>query len=291
MKSHKPVLLEEILSFLEGREVHTVVDGTVGAGGHSQALLEAHPEIEKLVGVDQDPEALAIASETLEPWKDKVVFVQSNFRDLKELVQEFGPIDGILLDVGVSSTQLDQPERGFSLSQDGPLDMRMDPEAFLDAATIINTFSERELGKIFRDYGEERRWRAAAKAIVEGRRKKKIKTTQELAQVLKGVLPWRGRKIHPLTLVFQGLRIRVNEELKVLEEVLPQAVELLQPGGRLCVISFHSLEDRIVKNSFRTMAKEKEVQILTKKPMIASREEIRRNPRSRSAKLRVVERL
>ncbi|NGX54518.1 MAG: Ribosomal RNA small subunit methyltransferase H [Chlamydiae bacterium] len=290
MKSHKPVLPEEILSFFEGREMHTFVDGTVGAGGHSKALLEAHPEIEKLVGVDQDPEALAIATETLEPWKEKVVLIQGNFRDLKELVQEFEAIDGILLDVGVSSMQLDQPERGFSFYQEGPLDMRMDPEASLDAATIINTFSERELGKIFRELGEERRWRAATKAIVEARRRKKIKTTQELAQVLKGVLPWRGRKIHPLTLIFQGLRIRVNEELKVLEEVLPQAVELLQPGGRLCVISFHSLEDRIVKNSFRTMAAEKEVQILTKKPMIATREEIRRNPRSRSAKLRVVER-
>jgi len=290
---HISILLEEFLNFFADQEIHSFVDGTLGAGGHSFAILSAHPEIQHFFGIDRDPQAIEIARQRLEPFKEKIQLIHGSFHELNLLVPVLG-IDGMFLDLGVSSMQLDRPEKGFSLYKEGPLDMRMNPEADLDAATIVNTFSEKELGELFRDYGEEPRWRRAAKAIVEARRKKKIRTTTDLCEVLKTVLTWSGRKgknIHPATLVFQALRIKVNEELKTLESGLQCAIERLNPGGRLGVISFHSLEDRIVKLSFRQAAVEKKVKILTKKPLIASREEMRKNPRSRSAKMRFVEKL
>lgn len=289
-KAHEPVLLQEFLEFFSEKKIRFFVDGTVGAGGHSRALLEAHPEIERFIGLDRDPAALELAQENLKPWKEKLTLVHSNFRYLKEAVP-LESVDGIFFDLGLSSMQLADSGRGFSFYHEGPLDMRMDPTAQLDAATLVNTFSQRELEKIFREYGEESRYRAAAKAIVEGRRKKQIVTTKDLTELLSKSFPWRRKKFHPLTLIFQALRIYVNDELISIEEALPQAVDLLKKGGRLGVISFHSLEDRIVKQSFRSFSQEKRVQILTKKPLIASREEVRNNPRSRSAKLRFLEKL
>jgi 16S rRNA (cytosine1402-N4)-methyltransferase len=290
---HEPILVEAFLSFFQNRRIKTFVDGTIGAGGHAVALLQAHPEIEHFYGVDQDPLALELAAATLQPFDEKVHLMQGNFRNIDQLVPIRG-IEGIFLDIGVSSMQFDRAEKGFSFSKEGPLDMRMDPSQTLDAATVINTFSEKQLGEIFLKFGEERKWRSAAKAVVEVRKKKRIKTTTDLTEALKHVLTWSGRKgkkIHPMTLIFQALRIYVNDELGALEHVLPRAIELLAPGGRLGVITFHSLEDRIVKYAFRQAAMEQRVTLLTKKPLIATIEESRRNPRSRSAKMRFIEKI
>lgn len=289
---HLPVLIEPFLRFFSDSTLLTFIDGTLGGGGHAYALLAAHPELNCLYGIDQDQEALAIAKEKLTPFRDRLELIHGNSRNLDTLVSQ--QVDGIFLDLGVSSMQLDRPEKGFSLYKEGPLDMRMDQTQAVDAAWVLNTLSEQKLGEIFRVYGEEPRWRAAAKAVYEARKKKKLKTTSDLTEVLKPVLRWGGRgskKIHPMTLVFQAIRIYVNDELSALEEVLPKAIEKLRPQGRLGVISFHSLEDRVVKHVFRKFAVEKKVVILTKKPLIGEEEEIRRNPRARSAKLRFVEKL
>lgn len=306
---HRSVLLNEVVEAFRSTPIHVFVDGTLGIGGHAQAILESHPEIELYLGIDQDPSALALAKERLKPWQSKLQFRQGNFSQFDQILNEFNlnRLDGILVDLGVSSMQLDQAERGFSFSREGPLDMRMDPQAPLTAAILVNTWSEQDLGRLFRDYGEEKRWRAAAHTIVEARKLKPFSTTTELANVLKPVLPYNPKKgINPLTLVFQALRIAVNRELDVLEIFLPKALEALSPKGRLAVISFHSLEDRIVKTGMRLAADDKwetvgiggmfrdkdpTVALITKKPIIASQEEIDSNPRSRSAKMRVVEKL
>ncbi|MBA2726955.1 MAG: 16S rRNA (cytosine(1402)-N(4))-methyltransferase RsmH [Parachlamydiaceae bacterium] len=309
-QQHLSVLQREVLHYFSDSLCKIFVDGTLGAGGHSKAMLEAHPEIEKLVGIDQDPLALEIARERLKPWEDKVQLIRGNFASIKTLLNRHGikTINGLLLDIGVSSMQLDRPEKGFSFMRDGPLDMRMDPDQPLTAAEIVNTWSERDLGVILRDYGEEKQWRALARALVEARQNFQITTTMQLSEVLMPLLGWRkGKGLHPLTLVFQALRICVNDELGVLAKILPDALDLLAPGGRLAIISFHSLEDRIVKNAFRDAASDKEdydhgleglfidkvplVKVLTRKPAIAMEDEIMQNPRSRSAKLRVVEKL
>lgn len=306
---HIPVLLEQILNSFSDLKVRYFVDGTVGAGGHSIALLEHHPEMKTLIGIDQDPDALKIAEERLRKWKERVVLVHGNFGQLMDYLERLGiqNIDGMLLDLGVSSMQLDEAEKGFSFSMEGPLDMRMNPERELTAEEVVNSWSEEDLGRIFREYGEEKQWKKAAKAIVKARVERHIHTTRQLVELLKPVIrPKRKKGIHPLTLVFQALRICVNSELDVLEGVLPVAIDTLEKGGRLAVISYHSLEDRIVKNAFRYAASDKEntsgiggvflektpqVKILTRKPIQPTEDEIARNPRSRSAKLRVVEKL
>jgi len=280
---HTPVLLKEILS-LFSIPMERFLDGTLGLGGHAEALLLAHPEIKRYYGIDRDPEALGLAEGRL---GSKLIPIHGSFVDMDTLVSE--QVDGILLDLGVSSLQLDKAEKGFSFMREGPLDMRMNPEDEIDAAYITNHYSEKELGRIFLEYGEERKWRQVAKAIVEARRRKKFETTFDLCRALDPVLKRVG-KLHPMTRVFQALRIEVNQELKVLERVIPIAIKMLRPGGRLAIIAFHSLEDRIVKYAFRHfMVEEKSVDILTKKPLEADREECRKNPRARSAKLRVIE--
>lgn len=305
---HISVLRDELTSFFAGRRLRIFVDGTLGAGGHSEAILQAHPEIELLIGIDQDPTAREIAQKRLSPWSDRLRIVAGNFASLAKHLKDLHieSIDGVILDLGVSSMQFDTPERGFSFMHDSPLDMRMDPLAPLTAAEIVNEWSEQELGRIFRDYGEEKRWRAAARAIVEARKQRPIATTFDLAEALKTALRPQKKGLNPLTLAFQGLRIAVNRELDVLAEVMPMAMHALAPGGRLGVISFHSLEDRIVKNAMRFASSDKydtsgiggmfldkdpEVSLLTRKPVIPGEDEIRRNPRSRSAKLRVIEKL
>lgn len=307
---HYSVLMQEVLSYFEEKSIGSFMDGTLGAGGHAFKILSHHPEIQQFIGLDQDPVALSIAAERLKPWESKVKLIRANFVEMKEQMnihQIKGPIDGILLDLGVSSMQLDTPEKGFSFSKKGPLDMRMDPTSSLTAEEIVNTWSEQDLGRIFRDYGEEKQWRMAARTLMKAREQKIFRTTQDLVDVLMPVLHYKAKKgINPLTLVFQGLRIAVNRELEVLEKVLPQALELLAPGGRLAVITFHSLEDRLVKNFFRFTASDKydtsgiggmfldkipEAKILTKKPVAPSENELAENPRSRSAKLRVIEKI
>lgn len=300
---------DEILVSFNDVHLKIFIDGTLGAGGHSELILKLHPEIQYLVGIDQDPTALSIAEARLVSWREKIIFRQSNFSQMDTIIQNLSltKVDGILLDLGVSSMQFDMPEKGFSFQQDGPLDMRMDPNASLTAHEIINTWPERELGRIFRDYGEEKKWRLAARIVVEARQQRPLNTTRDLTNLLYSPLSKGSKKgIHPLTLIFQGLRICVNNELALLEETLPKAIDLLRPGGRLAVISFHSLEDRIVKNCFRYESSDKEhtsglaglfidkqprIRALNRKPYIPGEDEIAVNPRCRSAKLRVVEKL
>ncbi|MFN0065807.1 MAG: 16S rRNA (cytosine(1402)-N(4))-methyltransferase RsmH [Chlamydiales bacterium] len=285
---HEPVLYQEIIDFFSPLKMTTFVDGTVGLGGHAIGILTAHPEIQRFYGIDRDWEALNHSRIRLAPFQEKVVLHQGSFTEIDELVE--GSVEGILLDLGVSSLQLDCPDKGFSFYKEGPLDMRMDPSQVTTAEEIVNKFSEQNLGQLFKEYGEERKWRQAAKAIVEARRKKRITTTKQLREIVEAVIPWGGRKIHPATLVFQAIRIKVNEELILLQEVLPKAIALLAPGGRLGVISFHSLEDRIVKEQFRKFCvEEKSAHLLTRKPIVAQDEERKKNRRSRSAKLRFLE--
>lgn len=298
---HTSVLLKEILAAFDQVQIKTFVDCTLGAGGHAEALLTAHPEIERYYGIDQDPLARKIAAERLLPWKEKVTILPGNFRQYATF--SLKNVDGVLLDLGVSSMQLDLPEKGFSFSKEGPLDMRMDPESPLTAEEIVNNYSERDLGTIFRDFGEEKQWRLAAYLIVQAREHLTFRTTRDLDKILTYRLKAKSKKgIHPLTLIFQALRIAVNDELGAIENVLPEALKSLNPGGRMAVISFHSLEDRIVKNFFRYEADDKEdtsglsglfrdkeptVELITRKPIVATEEEIEENPRSRSAKLRI----
>jgi len=276
---HISVLRDEVVQAFEGVSLKVFFDGTLGAGGHAEAILRAHPEIERYLGCDKDPGALNLAKERLKEFK-QVEFIR---RSYSELGQE---IDGFLIDIGVSSMQLDQKERGFSFRFDGPLDMRMDPEGDLTAEEIVNRWPEKELERIFREYGEERQARRAAEAIVKARKKRRLETTQELIDVVKPVLKWG--KIHPATLIFQALRIAVNDELGELERGLNAAIRCLKVGGRIAVISFHSLEDRIVKHRLK---EEESLQVLTKKPIVPTEKECRENPRSRSAKLRVAEKI
>lgn len=297
---HKSVLLEEILFYFKDTKLNEFIDATLGAGGHSEAILKHHPEIEHLTGFDQDEEALEIARKRLNQWQEKVRFIHDNFENIDQRA------DGILADLGVSSMQLDQGEKGFSFMKPGPLDMRMNKKEELTAKEIVNTWSEWELARIFRDYGEEKKGRMAARAIVKARESRVISRTDELNDLLYPLLKNYKSKIHPLTLIFQALRIAVNRELETLEIFLPKAVKLLNPGGRLAVITFHSLEDRIVKHFFQHEASDKlttsgwggvfidkdpTLRIITRKPVTASLEEIESNPRARSAKLRVIEKL
>ncbi|MCA0455743.1 MAG: 16S rRNA (cytosine(1402)-N(4))-methyltransferase RsmH [Chloroflexi bacterium] len=301
--SHIPVLLQPILEYLSPAD--RVIDGTLGAGGHTRALLDAG--IAEVLSLDIDSMALEIARANLQAYAGRVHIVHASYWDMVEQAHRLGwsQVDGILLDVGVSSMQLDHPERGFAFMQDGPLDMRFNPDAgILSAADLVNTSEEDDLANIFYKYGEEPQGRKLARGILASR---PYETTRQLAGVIEKITPRRkGDKIHPATRVFQALRIAVNDELGGLERVLPQAINLLKPGGRLAVISFHSLEDRIVKQAFKLASTDcicppnvpvcvcghkASVQLLTRKPIIADEIEIAHNPRSRSAKLRVVEKL
>jgi 16S rRNA (cytosine1402-N4)-methyltransferase len=300
---HIPVLLNEVLEGLQVKPGGLYIDATTGAAGHSKAILNASAPDGRVLCIDADPGALATARRNLADFASRVQFVNANFSELKTVAVQngFDRVDGILFDLGVSSLQLDSAERGFSFQHDGPLDMRLSGEG-PSAADLINSMSEQDLADIIWRYGEERQSRRIARAIVAHR---PIRTTGELAQIITQVKSGRER-IHPATRTFQALRIEVNRELEVLEAVLPMAIELLVPGGRLAVIAFHSLEDRIVKQFFRTESQEcicppqvpactcnhrASLRVLNRRPVEASDEERSRNRRSRSAKLRVVSRL
>ncbi len=307
-KPHTPILVQEWLEFLDGSAIKIYVDGTLGAGGHAKAVLEAHEEIKSFIGIDQDPNALKIASEELKAWKEKATLIHDNFENIDAILSSKGidKIDGMLLDLGVSSMQLDEGGRGFSFRHTGRLDMRMNPNKELSAEIIVNTWSQDDLGRIFREYGEERQWKRAAKAIALKREERPIETTKDLVEVLSAVLIKNKKKnTHPATKIFQALRIAVNSELEVLRASLPRIIARLRHGGIFGVITFHSLEDRIVKNLFRDEAsdkqntsglaglfleKEKTVSLLSRKPVRPSKEEVDANPRCRSAKLRVARR-
>ena len=302
---HKPVLYKEIIHALQPKSGGRYVDGTLGAGGHARGILEACSPDGHLLGLDVDPQALALSRETLAPYEQRAHLVQASYititKQLAALKWDF--VDGIILDLGASSMQFDNAERGFSFMQDGPLDMRFGSNAFQSAEDIVNTYDERDLADLIFRYGEDRDARRIAKAIVMSR---PLHSTRELVAVIEKASPRRGDRTHPATQTFQALRIAVNEELASVESVLPQAVAGLRSGGRLAVISFHSLEDRIVKDYFREQSKalvnppyeriyevERKaiVEIINKKPITASDEEVQGNPRARSAKLRVIEKL
>ncbi len=292
---HESVLLEEVCELLELSKKKNVVDATLGMGGHAKEMLKALPKSGKLIGLDADPEHLKVAKKNLRSYKDRTILVHSNFGDMAEAIREnsrIKSIDAVLFDLGIASPHVDFGERGFSFMREGDLDMRFNPEQQLTAAEVVNKYGEKRLAEIFRDFGEEKRAKKIAQAICKNRKRKPFKTTKDLADFIEKLLG-RGGKIHPATRVFQALRIEVNKELDVLVEGLRQAVELLKKNGRVAVISYHSLEDRIVKNFFRDLARNngQSLKLITKKPIAPSEEEIQRNPRSRSAKLRVAEKL
>jgi 16S rRNA (cytosine1402-N4)-methyltransferase len=305
---HKPVLFLEVLDALQPHDGGLYIDGTVGLGGHAQGILEQSAPTGRLLGLDSDPHALAIPCQRWPELGDRLVLVHANFVDMAETAREagFSCVDGILLDLGVSSMQLEDEGRGFSFQSDGPLDMRMNPDLPETAADLVNSLDANEMADVFYRYGEERRSRALARAIVAERNRRPIRTTGELAAVIRRVAPPRWGQIDPCTRCFQALRIAVNHELEYLEQALPQAAGLLRPGGRLAVISFHSLEDRIVKNFMAVQARscicppglpvcvcghQPTLRLVNRKPIVPSEEERQSNPRSRSAKLRVAEAL
>ncbi len=288
---HIPVLLKEIIEGFSACHMLVFVDGTVGLGGHAEAILEAHPEIELYIGFDKDLEALKKAKERLKKWKTKLHFYQGSFTQMKEVFKEekIEEVNGVLFDFGVSSMQLDDPSRGFSFREEGPLDMRMDKSSRVSAEEVVNRFSEKKLGEIFRELGEERNWKKIAKAIVRFREKERIKTTRQLKEIVESVYFVRGKKhLHPATLTFQAIRIFVNQELKEIQEGLFLASQFLAKKGKIAAISFHSGEDRIVKNTFKDLARKKEFEAI-KKPLEPGVKEVRQNRRARSAKLRWIQ--
>lgn len=308
--SHRSVLLDECMQGLAIRPDGVYLDGTAGGGGHSAEIARRLSDDGLLIAIDQDETAVVVVTERLSSFGLRARVVRNNFCELKEVCREQGidEIDGLLLDLGVSSYQLDTPERGFSYQADAPLDMRMDKRKSLSAYEVVNTYSQEKLKKILFDYGEERFAPAIASAIVKQREKHPIETTAELSDLIKYAMPPAAREggHHPAKRSFQAIRIEVNAELDVIEPAIRDAVSLLRRGGRIAIITFHSLEDRIVKQTFADLAsgctcprdfpvcvcgKKPLVKIVTKKPILPSKEELEENPRSRSAKLRVAEKL
>lgn len=306
---HISVLLDETVDHLNVREGKIYVDGTLGGGGHSYEILKRMHGNGRLIGIDQDACAIQAAGKRLEKFKDAVTIVRDNYCNMKQVLANLGidKVDGIVLDLGVSSYQLDTVERGFSYREDASLDMRMDQRQLQTAKDIVNQYSEMELYKIIRDYGEDKFAKNIARHIVKARQEKEIETTLELAEIIKHAIPMKVRMTggHPAKRTFQAIRIELNHELDVLRNTLDDMVELLNDGGRLCIITFHSLEDRIVKNSFRdaqnpcvcppdfpvcVCGKKSKGQVISRKPILPSAAELEANSRSKSAKLRVFER-
>lgn len=302
---HRPVLYQEVLDALAPKSGGNYLDGTLGAGGHAEGILSISSPQGRLLGLDLDPEALAIARQRLFSFQDRVVIHPSSYQQAPDILQEIGwqAVDGILLDLGVSSMQVDRPERGFSFKGEGPLDMRFNQTIGTTAADLVNKLSEEELANIIWQYGEERYSRRIARAIVKTR---PIHTTEALAALITKAVPQYSSHIHPATRTFQALRIATNKELETLSAALPLLIDCLTPGGRIAVISFHSLEDRIIKNFFKRESKDcicppeqpvctcghsASLKILTKKPVRPTEKEIKDNPRASSAKLRVAERI
>jgi 16S rRNA (cytosine1402-N4)-methyltransferase len=307
---HQPVLVNETVTTLNCHPGGIYIDATIGGGGHACHIFKTCPDIKLLIGIDRDEDALLQAERRLASFKSQVVLIKENYSQFKTIISnlQIKSVDGVLLDLGVSTHQLLSSNRGFGFSTEGPLDMRMDREQQITASDLVNTLPVQELEKILREYGEERHAASIAKTIVRERKKEPIETTLALANVVTKTIPFspRPRKIHPATRTFQALRIAVNDEFSNLASVLPDAIDTLAPRGRIAVISFHSLEDRIVKKFFRQQSKScvcpprlpkcacgqiQKLKVLTKKPIVPTAEEIRMNPRSRSARLRGAEKL
>ena len=307
---HKSVLLEETIDSLNIKPDGIYVDGTLGGGGHASQVCQRLNSQGRLIGIDQDGAAILAASQRLKEYEDKVLIVRSNYQEIKQVLKELGiqKADGIYLDLGVSSYQFDTAERGFSYRADAPLDMRMDLRRTETAADIVNEYSEMDLYHIIRDYGEEKFAKNIAKHVVKARQEKRIETTGELVEIIKAAIPMKMRAVggHPAKKTFQALRIEVNHELEVLENSIDTMIELLNQGGRLCIITFHSLEDRIVKQRFRenenpcvcppdfpvfVCGRTSKGKVITRKPIIPTERETEENKRSKSSKLRVFERV
>lgn len=306
---HYSVLLEETIDNLNIRPDGVYVDGTLGGGGHSYQICRRLTDGGRLIGIDQDKDAIAAAGERLKEFEDRVTIVRSNYSNMKNVLQDLGieKVDGIVLDLGVSSFQLDTPERGFTYrSEDAPLDMRMDDRQKLTAKDIVNEYSEADLFRIIRDYGEDRFAKNIAKHIVAARKDKPIETTGELNRIISGAIPMKVQATggHPSKRTYQAIRIELNHELDVLKDTLDDMIDLLNEDGRLCIITFHSLEDRIVKSNFKknenpctcpssfpvcVCGKKSKGRVITRKPILPSEEELEANSRSKSAKLRVFE--
>lgn len=308
MAIHQPVLLKEVIEYLDPQPNQNFIDCTLGAGGHTNAILEKTAPNGKALAIDWDENAIKEAEKKLKKHSDRIIFVNDNYTNLKTIVLEndFRRPNGILLDLGLSSDQLKSSGRGFSFMRDEPLDMRYSKDSYLTAAQIINTWPEKELKRIFKEFGQEKKVHKITTEIIKYRRKRKIKTTGQLVEVIKRVKSAQKSRIHPATKIFQALRIAVNSELENVKKTLIQAVKILPSNSRLAVISFHSLEDKIVKHFFKRESKNcicppetpvcqcehlATLKIITKKPVFPSAEEIEKNPRSRSAKLRVAERI
>lgn len=306
---HKSVLLKETIEYLNIRPDGVYVDGTLGGGGHAYEVCKRLSKKGRFVGIDQDEDAIKAATRRLSEFEDKIQIIRGNYCDMQEVLAEEGlvGVDGIVLDLGVSSYQLDDPTRGFTYRVDAPLDMRMDKRRDFTAKDLLNTYSEQELYRIIREYGEDKFAKNIAKHIVQAREKKKIETTGELTEIIKAAIPAKVRMSggHPAKRTFQAIRIELNRELQVLEESLEDMIYLLNPGGRICIITFHSLEDRIVKNIYKksenpctcpsdfpvcVCGKQPLGRVVTKRPVVPTEEELAYNSRSKSAKLRVFER-
>lgn len=305
---HTSVLLEPSLDHLAVRPDGIYVDGTLGGGGHSFHIAERLASGGRLIGIDRDEEAIRAASERLSPYRDRVTIVKDNYGNIRDVLNslEIPGVDGILLDLGVSSHQLDTAERGFSYMADAPLDMRMDQEEQKTARDIVNEYSEEELYRMIRDYGEDRFARSIARRITKEREQAPIETTGQLVHLIEQAIPRKVQKTggHPAKRTFQALRIELNRELTILDEVIDTMIDCLNPGGRLCIITFHSLEDRIVKGRFRTAedpcicpknfpvcvcGRKSKGRVVTRKPVLPGEQEMEENPRAKSAKLRVFE--
>ena len=305
---HKSIMLEEVIESLAIKPNGIYVDGTLGGAGHSSEIVKRLGEDGRLIGIDQDGEAIEAATKRLKPYKDKVTIVRSNYAQMKEVLRDLGipKVDGILLDLGVSSYQLDNAERGFTYREDVPLDMRMDQRQTKTAKDIVNDYSEMELYHIIRNYGEDKFAKNIAKNIAAARQKQEITTTGELNEIIKAAIPKKVRATggHPSKRTYQAIRIELNHELDVLRDNLDDMIDLLNPGGRICIITFHSLEDRIVKSNFKknenpctcppsfpvcVCGNKSKGTVITRKPILPSEKELEENSRSKSAKLRVFE--
>jgi 16S rRNA (cytosine1402-N4)-methyltransferase len=294
---HTPVMLKEVLEYLDPLPGEIIVDATFGFGGHSRKIMESMGEGGNLVAIDRDRESLALARESLGELSNRIRFAHGNFSDLDTILKglNINRIDGILFDLGISSFQLSDTQRGFSFQTDGPLDMRMDRDSYISASDLVNNLKEEELSQLLKDFGQERWHNRIARLVVQERSRHPISTTKQLSDIIISAIPPKYRRfhyrIHPATRSFQAMRIAVNRELESLEAAIAKSIGLLNPGARICVISFHSLEDRIVKFAFKKFASEGAIKILTPKPLTPKESETKDNPRSRSAKFRVAEKL
>ena len=296
-KLHIPVMLREVIDYLNPGPGKIIVDATLGTGGHSFEILKRITPGGKLIGIDRDEDSLAICRKRLSEFSSSCEFVHGNFVDLDQILEKLGidKVDGIVFDLGISTYQLKDPERGFSFQQEGPLDMRLDKSSYISAYDLVNNLNESEISNMLWSFGEERWHNRIARLLVEERRNQPISTTTQLAALVMRAIPYRYRKgyyrIHPATRTFQAVRIAVNRELEILETAVKKAVAILGKKAKICVISFHSLEDRVIKHTFRALKADGLIDIVTAKPLTPAPSEVIANPSSRSSKFRVAERI